>query len=126
MLTKLVSLHVCGPRPRASEATVRLLNRHHVSRIDFHRSRLLDQTHAEDQTMPLLFTKQNPVKPLERPSDDFDLHALLKIGMRIIRKDARDQGLDRRDFLVRNWFWTLPAAHNIDDADGLEDRQLLI
>ena len=80
----------------------RALGRHHIVEIDLDRRGLLDQPRTQYQAVTLLFPQQDPPDPLERPSNDLYLHAFVKIGMRIVRKDARHQGLQCRDLFLGN------------------------
>ena len=103
-----------------------LSNSHDIARIDLDGGRLLYEPHTDHQSMALIFAEQHPSNTLKRPSDDFDEHAFLQIRMWIVRQDTGHQRLDGDDFLIRNRFRALSTAHNVDDADGFQNWQLLV
>src|SRR2546426_8324862 len=54
-------------------------DRRDVTRIDFHRRRLLDKVNGDDQAMAFLFSKQDSTHALQGAPRDFHHHAFMQV-----------------------------------------------
>jgi hypothetical protein len=70
-----------------------MLNGNDIPDVNLHYSGLLDETNPKNQPVALFFAQQNSADTLERAMDDLDCHTLRQIGMWIVWKHARHQGL---------------------------------
>lgn len=101
-------------------------DRNNIRNVNFYGRGLLNDAHAEDQPVALVFSQQDTLKALKRPPDDLDLHPFLQIGMRVIGQHAGHQRLNGGDFLIWNRLGALPSPDDIHDTDRLERGHPLI